>query len=145
MASFDVKSLFTNIPLNFTLKLLLDSIFSGEVNKFHGLNCSRLKKLLHWICKTSTFQFDGKFYKQTDGIAMGSPIAPLLADVLMNHILNEALQKTPLEDKPTFMCRYVDDIFVATPDNNKLDAFLKTLCNIHSSITFTKDLSLIHI
>jgi len=39
-----------------------------------------MKKQLKWICKSTTSQFNGKLYKQIDGVAMGSPIAPLLAE-----------------------------------------------------------------
>ena len=45
MYSFDVVSLFTNIPLQFTLQLILDTIFKDNIETFHNLNKRRLKNL----------------------------------------------------------------------------------------------------
>ena len=62
MASLDVKSLFTNVPLDFTtefIELILNNIFSQGTKDFNGLNKNQLKKLLSWTCKDTVFQFNG--------------------------------------------------------------------------------------
>ena len=102
MASFDVKSLFTNIPLKFTTNLIVKSL------QFQGISQTQMKKLLKWTFQGTTFQFNGKFYKQIDGVAMGSPIAPLLADVIINHVIDQALTKINVQNKPIVLWRYVD-------------------------------------
>ena len=38
LVSFDVKSLFTNIPVDFTIKLVLNQLFPDEQNKINGLS-----------------------------------------------------------------------------------------------------------
>ena len=38
MASLNVKNLFTNIPVDFTIKLILDNIFENDVKQFNRLN-----------------------------------------------------------------------------------------------------------
>jgi len=50
MCSFDVKSLFTNIPVDFTVNLMLDKVFADadKENKFHGLNRTELRKMLNF-------------------------------------------------------------------------------------------------
>ena len=111
MASFDVKSVFTNIPLKFTTNLVVKSLFHDGCTQFQGISQTQMKKLLKWICQSTTFQFNGKFYKQIDGVAMGSPIAPLLADVIMNHVIDQALTKVNVHNKPIVLRRYVDYIF----------------------------------
>ena len=108
---FDVKSLFTNNLLSFALNLILESIYVDNTTEWNGLNKSRLLKLLSWPTKNTTFQFDNKFYKQLDGVAMGSPIGPLLADVMMNYVIDKAIESTPLDHQPKFFCHYVDDCF----------------------------------
>jgi len=40
---------------------------------------------------------------------MGSPIAPLLADVIMNYVIDQALTKINVQNKPIVFWRYVDD------------------------------------
>ena len=90
MVSFDVSSLFTNIPVDFTIDLIISKVFANGVKKFHGLSKLQLRKMLNWTSKMTTLQFNGSFYQQVDGVAMGSPIAPLLADVCMNWVMDQA-------------------------------------------------------
>ena len=60
MCSFDVSSLFTNVPLGETI-------------------------LLVFATKRSHFVFDGQYYDQVDGVAMGSPLGLGLANIFMCH------------------------------------------------------------
>ena len=45
MASLDVKSLFTNIPLNEVIDICIDDLFC-DTNTIHNLNRNGMKKLL---------------------------------------------------------------------------------------------------
>ena len=72
MASLDVDSLFTNIPLDKTINIIIEKLFS-EKGTVHNLNKNQLKCLLILATKESHFLFDGELYQQTDGVAMGSP------------------------------------------------------------------------
>ena len=76
--------------LDQSINLILDSIFRSN-DEFNGLNRRRMKKLLEWVVKTTTFQFNGRFHRQVDGVAMGSPIAPLMADVCINYIIDDQI------------------------------------------------------
>ena len=89
-----MKSLFTNIPLDFTLNLILDKLFIDQSTKIFGMNRKHFKKLLDWFCKNGTLHFNGKFYKQVGGVAMRSPLAPAIADICMNWLLEEVFKKT---------------------------------------------------
>ena len=71
LAGFDVKSLFTNIPINFTIQIILQKLFPDKSTRFYGKNKQQFRKLLNWTCKTTTLQFDEKFYHEIDGMAMG--------------------------------------------------------------------------
>ena len=55
--------------------------------------------------------FDGKFYEQCDGVAMGSPLGPTLANVFMCHFENIWLENCPSHFKPIVYRRFVDDTF----------------------------------
>ena len=133
------KAFFTNIPLSFTLNLILESIYVDNTIEWNGLNKSRLLKLLSWSTKNITFQFNNKFYKQLDGVAMGSPIGPLLADVMINYVIDKAIERTPLDHKPKFFCRYVDDCFATFTNTSSIEIFLRNLNSVHSQIQFTKE------
>ena len=61
--------------------------------------------LLRAATKNQLFQFDGALYEQTDGVAMASPLGPLLANVLMCSI-----------NRSLYYRRYVDDTLTVVPD-----------------------------
>ena len=79
MASFDVASLFTNVSLNETL--LVNKAFASDwLNQTLRLNLQKdeLDRLLDIATSYQLFQFNGQVYEQVDGVAMGSPVDPLI-------------------------------------------------------------------
>jgi hypothetical protein len=58
---------------------------------------------------SSCFSFNGQFYEQTDGVAMGSPLSPVIANYFMGYFEEMALEAAT--HKPLCWFRYVDDIF----------------------------------
>ena len=61
------------------------------------------------ICLNSTyFSFQNIFYKQTEGLAMGSSISATVANLVMEHIQNFLIPQLPFP--LPFFKRYVDDI-----------------------------------
>ena len=107
----DVESLFTNI----SLKEIINNCVSDLHNKnlYNGkLNKSDLFKLLETATSEASFIFDFLLYKQIDGVAMGSPLGPTLANVFLCHYEKEWLDKCTSHFKPIVYRRYVDDIFV---------------------------------
>ena len=99
LVSYDVVSLFTNIPLDQTIDLILDKLFpkttgvSAKDQRFAGMTRTIFKRSLDWCLRNNTFVFDGKYYVQIDGVAMGSPLAPILADIFMNHVLEDKITR----------------------------------------------------
>ena len=79
--SFDVYSLFTNIPLNNTLDLAVKIIFekSGDLK----ITRKEFKALFVFSTSKTNFIFQGVIYNQIDGIAMGSPLAHTLVNLFM--------------------------------------------------------------
>ena len=75
MASLDVESLFTNIPSEEAIDISCDSLFCSEA-KINNFSRNDFEKLLRTALQNNFFNFDGKIYKQTDGVAMGSPLDP---------------------------------------------------------------------
>ena len=85
------------------------------------------------------FCFDGKFYEQTDGVAMGSPLSPVIANFFMEDFEKRAIEQVP--HKPVCWLRYVDDTFVIWPHGKqKLGEFLNHLNGIHKNIQFTMEI-----
>ena len=87
--------------------------------------------------KNQLFQFEGNLYEQVDGVAMGSPLRPLMANAFMCNIEEQLETKKKM---PPFYKRYVDDTLSAMPDFESASEFLTTLNNSHPSIDFTMEL-----
>ena len=63
---------------------------------------------LPWPPKNRFFMFNNKFYKQIDGVAMGSLLGPALANIFMCNFENKWLKDCPHSLKPVFyrtVCR----------------------------------------
>ena len=73
--SFDINPLFTNVPLQETIEMVIKNIF-GRKRKINGLSKSDFQDLLKWTTMGTVFYFNGNYYKQLDGVAMGSPLGP---------------------------------------------------------------------
>ena len=84
--------------------------------------------------------FDGDYYHQIDGVAMGSPLGPCLANVFMNYYEQIWLNECPEDFKPKFYRRYVDDIFVLCKSQEHLNKFKDYLNSKHMNINFTSEI-----
>ena len=126
LVSFDVESLFTRVPLEDSLRLLGEHFAPGLV------------KLFQHVLTTTYFKYNGIVYRQTDGVAMGSPLSPAIANFYMEDFEHRALASA--QYKPSHFFRYVDDTFVIWPHGNQqLGEFLRHLNNQHPNIKFTME------
>ena len=86
LISFDVVSLFTNVPVDETCNIikqkLLDDISLHERTQ---LSVDEIIDLLKLCLSNTCFQWRDSFYEQTSGAAMGSPLSPVLANIFMEH------------------------------------------------------------
>jgi len=71
---------------------------------------------------------------------MGSPIAPLMADVCMNYVIDQALALTPPECRPDLLCRYEDDLFLLFPNEDSLNRYFTNIKSVNRNIVFAKKL-----
>ena len=110
-ASLDVDSLFTNIPLDETIEIVTGKVYAG-VDTVQGLSRSDFKRLLSVSTQCAVFFFNGCYYRQKDGVAMGSPLGPALANACLCHHEQYWLENCPLAFAPIFYARYVDDILL---------------------------------
>ena len=75
---------------------------------------------------------------QTDGLSMGSPLAPLMADWFVAKIENKLFKHLKL-NRPKFYKRYVDDIFAVFESTTERDVFYNILNNRHPNLSFTME------
>ena len=137
MCSFDVKSLFTNIPLDETIDIILNQLTPNDDSTFNNFSRKQLKSTLELATKNSFFIFNQNLYKQLDGVAMGTPCGPTLANIFLGYYERKWLQECPIEFKPVTYRRYVDDTFLLFKNNNHIMNFLNYLNSQHNNIQFT--------
>ena len=70
MCSFEVCSLFINVPLDETIQICPDKLYA--LHDSPAIPRPVLKKLLEFATKKSHFIFDGQYYDQIDVVAMGT-------------------------------------------------------------------------
>ena len=84
------------------------------------------------------FQFDAKLYEQIDGVAMGSPLGPLMANAFLCSFQEKLNQDNTL---PEVYRRYVDGTFATMKNIPAAEDFLSTLNSCHPSINFAMELA----
>ena len=82
MVSFDVKLLFTSVPVGDAISTISKTIRKdGAFESRSGISADKLIEMLR-ICLDSTgLQIRDKHYELTDDLAMGSPVSPAVANI----------------------------------------------------------------
>ena len=139
MASFDVESLFTNIPLKETIEICIKLLFENTKSVIQ-LTSSLFRQLLTLAVCNTFFLFNGRYFEQTDGLGMGLPLGPTFANIFMCFHERVWLTNCPIEFKPVFYRRYIDDTFLLFKDQSHVKLFLDYLNSQHPNIKFTCEL-----
>ena len=134
--SYDVESLFTNVPIDETIEYILDEIY---VRKKLKPICSRLimKRLLKRLTSDCLFSVNERLVKQIDGCAMGSPLSVVLSGIFMTKLEKEVVYP----EVPILFRRFVDDVF-NRKKKNAPDTLLPKLNAYHPKIKFTVEYNL---
>ena len=135
MASLDVDSVFTNVPLDETIEICLNELFKYS-QTVSGLNKKQVLEILLLTTKENIILFDQKYYSQIDGVAMGSPLGPTLANIFLCYHETMWLKSCPKSFKPVYYKRYVDDIFVLFEKPEQVSRFVKYMNKTHKNIKF---------
>ncbi|XP_075151018.1 uncharacterized protein LOC142225127 [Haematobia irritans] len=135
LISFDVVSLFPSIPV----KLAIQTIERKWtiIEQYTNMTKDLFIDLITFCIKdTRYFKFEDKIYEQLKGMPMGSPVSPIVADIIMEELLDEVFKNIT---KPPILTKYVDDIF-AIIKASEVDETLKALNSFNRQIQFTKEL-----
>jgi len=139
LASLDVNSLFTNVPVNETIEIIIETIYNHSTLIAPHIPAQEMRELL-LICTTRTpfRNIDGDIYVQCDGVSMGSPLGPTFANFYMCNLENTVFREHP-SAKPPMYIRYVDDICLLVSDYRKLEE-IKTLFEDNSVLSFSYEI-----
>ena len=89
-------------------------------------------------CKKTAFGFDNEIFEQIDGVSMGLPLAPVLANIIMTELESTIIKKLFDTGKIKFYWRYVDDtLLLIKPEDIQL---VQDMFNsFHENLRFTVD------
>ena len=138
LVSFDVCSLFTNVPLDETINTMSKYLYPENNVSCMPFPVKSFKKLMK-IATGGLFMFKDKFFTQTDGVAMGSPLGPTLANFFLADLETKMFEMFT-GVKPKGYVRYVDDIFCIFEHQSQVTPFFEFLNNLHKNLTFTVEL-----
>ncbi|XP_067121042.1 uncharacterized protein [Centruroides vittatus] len=133
MTVMDFKALFPSIKLPPCFCEIRDFLFTNVNNatKFH----EHILELAHLICYTSFFAFEGNTYLQQRGVPMGSPISPVLCELVLRRLENKVL---PIFNNDIILyARYVDDVFIIWRNINNASEFLNKMNNNPYGLTLS--------
>ena len=135
LTSYDVTALFTSVPIDPALNIIKDLLDKDEkLSDRTVLSVQNITELLGFCLHNAYFSFQNRFYEQVEGVAMGSLVSPIVANLYMEHFERKALQSAshPLR----YWFRFVDDTWVIQQKAHK-QAFLDHINSIDLAIMFT--------
>ena len=130
LVSLDVEGLFTNVPVNEAIAYTTELMYSPNHDFAPPIDQDTFAKLLKLVCVDVVFSTHQGYFKQVDGVAMGSPLGPLLANVFMSKFDKDLGLFSP------FYYRYVDDI-LRTMLKGGEEYLLNFVNTMHPNLKFT--------
>lgn len=133
LISFDVSNLFPSIPIQETIILVEKLLTLKNVNI---IKKQEILDTLKTCLEQNYFEFDRTLYSSGEGLIMGNPLSPLLAEIFMDS-LEDKISKHIFK-KFIYWYGYVDDVLACfTGTDRQLTQFLEFINNIHPNIKFT--------
>ena len=135
MVSFDVKALFTFVPIQPAITIIKKLLEEDQsLQQRTTMSVNNITCLLEFCLKSTYFTYQGQHFEQLEGPAMGSPISPIVANLFMENFEEKAISTAP--HPPYFWKRYVDDTFTILESSHRR-AFLDHINSIDQHIQFT--------
>ena len=137
ITSYDVKALFTSVPIEPSIKIIKQHLEKDkELHQRTSMSVQHIIMLLEFCLKNTHFVFQGRFYEQTKGAAMGSPLSPIIANLYMEAFEEKAISTST--SPPSLWRRFVDDTFVIIKKAQKA-SFISHINSIDENIKFTME------
>ena len=129
-----LQALFTSVPIDPALGTIKDLMEKDNTLKERTvLLVKDIVLLLEFCPKKHLLSFQGQFYEQVEGAAMGSLGSSIVAKLYMQYIQQKS---TRYCSNPKLWFRYVDDTWVVQREENKQN-FLQHINNVDPAIKFT--------
>jgi hypothetical protein len=115
LITYDIKDLFVNIPINEVTQIIHNSL--GRQTQQN--TTIQIIKLTKTVLSQNYFTFQNKIYHTNKGVALGSPISNIIAEIFLQHYENTYIKQALDTQHIQYYTRYVDDILIIY-DNNKI-------------------------
>jgi len=140
LVTLDVTSLYTNIPNEESLQVALSTLNTHRDDREENLKNTHITALLKLVLTCNNFEFNGQHFLQTQGVAMGTKVAPTIANLVMGAFEDKYVYTH--NPAPLIWFRYIDDNFMIWQHGlTALDSFLTHLNTCHPTLKFTHEAS----
>ena len=125
------------MPIPPALKIIEEKLTKDkDLQQRTNMSIKHIIKLLEFCLRSTYFVFQGQYYEQVEGAAMGSPLSPIVANIYMEHFETKTLETAP--HPPSLWKRFVDDTFVILETEQK-EEFFQHINFIEEKIQFTAE------
>ena len=136
--TMDISALYTSIPNNDAV-LAVKHFLDKRPNPYFDTEI--ILRLTELVLNLNTFQFNGEFYSQTGGVAMGTKMGPSFACLFVGY-LEEKMFAEYSGPVPDLYKRYIDDVFgVSSNTDQELQSFINFVSSYHPAIKYTFTIS----
>ena len=98
--SYDVKALFSSVPIQPVLNIIKNKLENDQqLQQRTSMSVSQITSLLEYCFRSTYFVFQGEYYEQLEGAAMGSPLSPIIANI---YIWRSLRPKPSAQHPPTY-------------------------------------------
>ena len=133
LCSFDISSLFTNVPLAETIEICADALYNDD-SMAPSFPRNIFVELMQLATSSVEFSFNNNMHRQIDGVAIGSPLGPALANIFVGY---QEAKLFNIAKRPLVYFRYVDDTFAVFNNEEDCNTFFTQLNSLHPSLCFT--------
>ena len=133
LCSFDISSLFTNVPLAETIEICADALYNDD-STAPSFPRNIFVELMQLATSSVEFSFNNNMHRQIDGVAMGLPLGPALANIFVGY---QEAKLFNIAKRPSVYFRYVDDTFAVFNNEEDCNNFFIQLNSLHPSLRFT--------
>jgi hypothetical protein len=120
-----------NIPVTETLGIIKTKLLQNNDTQI----AHQILNLLKEVLTHNYFAFQQTIYQPEQGIAMGSPISGIIAELFLQHFEDNNIKHLLDTKSIAFCARYVDDILITYDTTRIVPHTINTYANnIHSNI-----------